>query len=186
VLRAGVAELRALAHPLRLRMMELFAEAPRTTLQVAELLGQPPTRLYHHVKALERAGLVRVRETRRVRGTVERWYEAPARLVSASLEPGSGAPPAGLAAAMVDQARREAVSALAVPGGEPPLVARMMTVGSPRFIAAVRRRIAALLEELRTAGDEGSDDADEATSDPAHWALTIAFAPAARGLGGAE
>ena len=37
--------------------MELFAEAPRTTKQVAELLGEPPTRLYHHVAALERAGL---------------------------------------------------------------------------------------------------------------------------------
>src|SRR5262245_34021458 len=35
-LRANVAELRALAHPLRLRILELFAEAPRTTMQVAE------------------------------------------------------------------------------------------------------------------------------------------------------
>jgi hypothetical protein len=31
-------QLRALAHPLRLRMLELFAEGPRTTKQVAQLL----------------------------------------------------------------------------------------------------------------------------------------------------
>src|SRR5215510_15903501 len=78
-LHANVAELRALAHPLRLRMLELFAEAPRTTKQVADLLGEPPTRLYHHVAALERAGLLRLRETRKNRGTVEKWYEAIAR-----------------------------------------------------------------------------------------------------------
>src|SRR5438128_4537285 len=78
-LEPGVAEMRALAHPLRLRIIELFAEAPRTTKQVAELLGQPPTRLYHHVAALERAGLLRLVETRQNRGTTEKWYEAAAR-----------------------------------------------------------------------------------------------------------
>src|SRR3954462_12886708 len=81
-LQAGVAELRALAHPLRLRILELFAEAPRTTKQVAELLGQPPTRLYHPVAALERAGLLTLKETRKNRGTVEKWYEAVARTLS--------------------------------------------------------------------------------------------------------
>src|SRR5690349_7721533 len=79
---AGLAQMRALAHPLRLRIMELLVEQPRTTKQVAELLGQPPTRLYHHVAALERAGLLRLTETRKKRGTVERWYESVARTLS--------------------------------------------------------------------------------------------------------
>src|SRR5918911_4313495 len=86
-LRANVAELRALAHPPRLRMLELFAEAPRTTKQVAELLGQPTTRLYHHVAALERAGLLVLRETRPNRGAVEKWYEAAARQMGTPPEP---------------------------------------------------------------------------------------------------
>src|SRR5881394_4181539 len=74
-LRAGVAQLRALAHPLRLRIAERFAEGPSTTMQVAAWLGQPPTRLYHHVQVLERAGILRLRETRGNRGAVEKWYE---------------------------------------------------------------------------------------------------------------
>src|SRR4051795_2953393 len=73
-LQANVAELRALAHPLRLRIIELFAEGPKTTKRVAELLGEPPTRLYHHVAALERAGLLQLKETRQNRGAVEKWY----------------------------------------------------------------------------------------------------------------
>ena len=64
--------------------MELFAEAPRTTKQVAELLGQPPTRLYHHVAALEGAGLLRLTETRKNRGAVEKWYESISRTLGAA------------------------------------------------------------------------------------------------------
>src|SRR6266496_975035 len=36
-------ELRALAHPLRLRLLEFFADEPRTTMQVAALMSEPPT-----------------------------------------------------------------------------------------------------------------------------------------------
>ena len=75
-------QIRVLAHPLRMRLFELFAEAPRTTKQAAEVLELPPTRLYHHVAALERVGLVRLRETRRNRGTVEKHYEVTTRSVA--------------------------------------------------------------------------------------------------------
>ncbi len=108
-----MAQLRALAHPLRLRLVELFAETPRTTMQVAKLLGQPPTRLYHHVNSLERAGILRVRETRKNRGTTERWYEVTTPLYYAKSRAevaGSPGVPASLTvavAAMLDQARRE-------------------------------------------------------------------------------
>src|SRR5438093_279783 len=116
-LRTSVAQLRALAHPLRLRVLELFAERPRTTMQVAELLGQPPTRLYHHVNALERAGLIRVRERRPNRGTVEKWFEVVRPLVpvsdlSAKDLGAAHRPLQALAVAALEQARQELSSAL--------------------------------------------------------------------------
>src|SRR5437764_1411867 len=86
-LKAGLAQMRALAHPLRLRMMEVFADAPRTTQEVAAILGQPPTRLYHHVAALRRARLLKVTETVRKRGTVETRYEAVARSIGSKSLP---------------------------------------------------------------------------------------------------
>src|SRR5262245_13592344 len=73
--RRATQELRALAHPLRLRLMEEFAGAERTTMQVAAAMGEPPTRLYHHVNALERAGILKLTRTRKVRGTTEKYYE---------------------------------------------------------------------------------------------------------------
>ncbi len=75
-------QVRVLSHPLRVRILEsLFTE--RTTKQVAELLGEKPTRLYHHVAALERVGLVRLIRTRRNRGAVEKYYRAVARAFNA-------------------------------------------------------------------------------------------------------
>src|SRR2546423_14481782 len=115
-LQRTVADLRALAHPLRLRMMELFAESPRTTKQVAVILGQPPTKLYHHVAALERAGLLVLKETRQNRGAVEKWYEAVSRLMGApqsvttKSRAGTNARRA-VAMAMLEQARQEGIAA---------------------------------------------------------------------------
>src|SRR3954453_15275690 len=135
LLDPNVAEMRALAHPLRLRMMELFAEQPRTTKQVADLLGQPPTRLYHHVAALERAGLLVLKETRQNRGAVEKWYAGVAKQYQAIDEKQSKNKPSraarrALAATVLDQAKQELLS---VPtGSEPPLLARMVIAAKPK------------------------------------------------------
>src|SRR5499426_2508780 len=73
--RRATQQLRALAHPLRLRLLEAFAQGLRTTMQVAAQLGEPPTRLYHHVNALERAGVLKLVDTRQVPGTTEKYFE---------------------------------------------------------------------------------------------------------------
>ncbi len=58
-------QVKALAHPLRVRIVETLASSdPMTTKQVAELLGEKPTRLYHHVGLLEKAGLIQLRSMR--------------------------------------------------------------------------------------------------------------------------
>src|SRR5215831_8980777 len=70
----ALTQVRALAHPLRMRLIELFALGPLTAKQAAQKLGQPPTRLYHHVATLERAGLLTLARTRAVRGATEKYY----------------------------------------------------------------------------------------------------------------
>jgi DNA-binding transcriptional ArsR family regulator len=71
-------QVKVLADPLRIRILEAFCEE-RTTKQVAELLGEKPTKLYHHVDALERVGLIRLSRTRQNRGTLEKYFLAVAR-----------------------------------------------------------------------------------------------------------
>ena len=72
-------QVRVLADPLRIRILEALCKEERTTKQVAKLLGEKPTKLYHHVDALERVGLIRLARTRPNRGTTEKYYMAVAR-----------------------------------------------------------------------------------------------------------
>jgi DNA-binding transcriptional ArsR family regulator len=71
-------QIKVLADPLRIRILEELTEE-RTTKQVAERIGEKPTKLYHHVEALERVGLVELTQTRQNRGTLEKYYMAVAR-----------------------------------------------------------------------------------------------------------
>lgn len=80
-------QVRALADPLRMRILTALCEE-RTTKQVAELLHEKPTRLYHHVDALERAGLVQLTRTRPKRGTIEKYYRSVARTFEARVSTG--------------------------------------------------------------------------------------------------
>lgn len=72
-------QIRVFAHPLRARLVEAFAEKPRTAKQAAEIIGQKPTKLYHHVEALERVGLIKLVKTQKKRGTLEKYYRTVAR-----------------------------------------------------------------------------------------------------------
>lgn len=73
---SDIHQIKALADPLRQQILGAFVREPRTTKQVATLLGQPPTRLYRHVDLLERVGLIRLIETRPKRGTIEKYFQA--------------------------------------------------------------------------------------------------------------
>ncbi|HET9232819.1 MAG TPA: helix-turn-helix domain-containing protein [Candidatus Eisenbacteria bacterium] len=78
-------QVKVLADPLRLRILEELCAAERTTKQVAERIGEKPTKLYHHMEALERVGLIRLARTRQNRGTMEKYYMAVARQFRAEL-----------------------------------------------------------------------------------------------------
>ena len=185
-----MANMRALAHPLRLRLLEVFAEAPRTTKQVADLLGEPPTRLYHHVAALERAGLLRLTETRKNRGTTEKWYEAIARTMGSSTPPKSGgrtpkdqaAARRSVAMAVLEQSRQELLASMTRPDGQPPLVARLVMVAPNARIAELRQRITRLLADVQR--EFACDDETRAQDGDERWAMTITFSPTSRGRRG--
>ena len=69
---------KALADPLRIRLVEWLMERPRSARELAGCAGLPADRLYYHLGQLEQAGLIEVAEYRRLaRGKAERVY-APA------------------------------------------------------------------------------------------------------------
>jgi DNA-binding transcriptional ArsR family regulator len=71
-------QLRALAEPLRFKMVETLIAAEQSATGLARALGVPTTRLYHHLELLEKAGLIKVVRQVRRRGVDERVYQAAA------------------------------------------------------------------------------------------------------------
>ena len=171
----GMDQMRALAHPLRLRLLELFAQEPRTAKQAAEVLGEPPTRLYHHVAALEKAGLIRLRETRQNRGTTEKYYEASAKqhLVDRDVlrDKDARRDLASMGVLVFDQARNELVKTLARDEVPEDLIAvRGVFALSPAAAKKLRRELTAVLRNLR-GGKKPSRGKKK------RYALTIALVP---------
>jgi DNA-binding transcriptional ArsR family regulator len=85
--------LRLIADPLRLRLLELIRQQPRTVSELAELVGVQRTRLYYHIKLLESHTLIAVDETRVVSGLTEKRYRVTANRITVEKrllgEPGS-------------------------------------------------------------------------------------------------
>ncbi|WP_426182482.1 ArsR/SmtB family transcription factor [Microbacterium sp. TWP3-1-2b2] len=72
-----VGALRALSHPLRVRMFDILAqEGPQTASTLAEILGESSGATSYHLRALARHDLIR--EVEGERAGRERWWERPA------------------------------------------------------------------------------------------------------------
>ena len=77
---AEPAQLRAMADPFRVQLIQLLRDRARSTQELAEELAIPKGTVGHHLKVLEAAGLIHVVRTRKVRAMTEKFYGRTARL----------------------------------------------------------------------------------------------------------
>ncbi|MFI2670375.1 ArsR/SmtB family transcription factor [Streptomyces albidoflavus] len=84
-------QLRAVSSLTRHRIMAVLRFEPSTITQVAERVGVAKGSSSYHVRLLERAGLVKVVRTRKVRGVTECYYAMAARSIVLP-DPGEGGP----------------------------------------------------------------------------------------------
>lgn len=183
---ANLEQLKVLADPRRIRILELLGEEERTTKQVAEILGEPPTRLYHHVAALARVGLIRLARTRQSRGALEKYYVAVAKAFGAdpklfrSRRGPQAAQAAGTLATRALDLTAEDLRAVLAQGGsvgglkeEQGILSYLEVRGTSREIKAIRAKLTRLIEGCTTS-EGGSRRGGTA------YRLTIAFFPLAR------
>jgi DNA-binding transcriptional ArsR family regulator len=180
-------QLKAVADPLRLRLLLAFAGRPRTIKQVAEELGERPGRLYHHVEVLERAGLVRVASTRPVRGAIERSYVGVATRFSVDQSllmphPTGGRPDPGtmllIGSALADTreglirsfARKDRLAA-----HERPYLKLRRLDSTREEIEAIRAKIDELLQLIQEQAE--AHEGQERPGDARRFTLTLALAP---------
>ena len=69
---------RVLSDPFKLKILQHFVEQPRTTKQVADLMGEKAPRLYRHVDSLLEHGILDIIEEKPKRGTIERYLQTVA------------------------------------------------------------------------------------------------------------
>lgn len=83
------AQLKALAHPLRNRILFALGDGA-TVSQLAARFRTNKGNVAHHLGVLERAGLVRRAHTRQVRGGTEQYFTRAARRLRLESRPGDG------------------------------------------------------------------------------------------------
>ena len=103
-------QLRAVADDLRAKIIALLRWRARSTQDLAQELGLPKGTVGHHLKVLERARLIRVVRTRKVRAVTEKFYGRTARLFLYEAEAAPETVP-GLCASMLRQAADEVAQA---------------------------------------------------------------------------
>lgn len=160
-------QVRLLSDPLKLQLLQAFAEGPKTTKQVAAALGENVTKLYRHVDALLDSGLLVVVDEKQKRGTIERTFRAIAQRFEAdhSLFTSDAGPEAANAAReMLRILEAEILVALANASDaddEQTIVTRIRGRASPEKIAELRAMLEDWLDTLpddEQSPDDGSRD----------------------------
>lgn len=80
-------QFKAIADPVRSRILGIIQTRPATAKQIAKRLGKSPGTVGHHLEVLESAGLAQVVETRVVHGITAKYYTRTARIFSFHFSP---------------------------------------------------------------------------------------------------
>ena len=156
-------EVRALAHPLRLRMLEALREEPATASILARRLNESTGATSYHLRELARHGFI---EEEPDRGTArERWWRRRERMLLDRAESRPGARDGRrlrAAAEHLPRARRRGSRALGAgssrrPGGsEAAMIGNWNLHATPEEVEALTEKVVALVDELRRAARRGA------------------------------
>lgn len=157
-------QIRAYVHPTRMTILAILAREAQTVTGVARELGVHPANLTHHVKRLEKTGLIRLVEKRDTGRNLEKYYRAVAH--SFTVAPTGPADPqaagldqAVLALAILRDNLNAAILALKParrPGPDLPYVLGLLAGARvrPEALEQFTQRLAGLVEEFGHLDDE--------------------------------
>lgn len=144
------AEARALADPLRLRILRLCLDEPLTNRELADRLGEQPATVLHHVRTLVRTDFLRREAERRGRrGAREIPYRSTRKSWTLSFEPDMVGH-----LAIIDATRSELIEAGSAGVLE---LSRLAVRLDPERIEALGRIVRELVEEADAADGSGGE-----------------------------
>lgn len=153
-------ETRAMAHPLRLRIIRLLYDGPMSNRELATRLDQQPATVLHHVRTLLRTGFIEpAGERPGARGTTEKLYATTGKSWFLSVEDAEGE--RAISHAVLDAFLEEVRTTTALD------TARLALRISPARRRELQERMRDVLNDFALQDDEG-DDAEP-------WAVFVAF-----------
>lgn len=81
-LKISVEQSKLLGNALRIKIISLLLDKPKTAKQVSDLLGNSPGSVHYHIKKLNDGGLIELVKTKEVGGIVEKYYKAKSKWFS--------------------------------------------------------------------------------------------------------
>lgn len=159
---ATVREAKALAHPLRLRILRLCGQRELTNKQLADRLDRDPGTVLYHVRQLTGAGLLEPAPVRTGEsGALEKPYRSTGLSwwLRDSLAKSEGTGPLAPIEAFQDELREAGPDSIST-------FTRFTLRLSPADVAELDRRIVALLDEYVTTDHERADR-------PAHGGIVV-------------
>jgi DNA-binding transcriptional ArsR family regulator len=75
-LPVSVEQSKLLGSAIRIKILNVISDIPRTAKQVADLLGQTPGNIHYHMQRLNEGELINLVETREAGGIIEKYYKA--------------------------------------------------------------------------------------------------------------
>jgi DNA-binding transcriptional ArsR family regulator len=142
---------KAMSHPLRVRVLAMLGERKASPNQLAGWLGVNLGTVAYHVRTLERAGLIELVDETRVRGAIEHHYRAAQR-IQVTDEAWAQATPIAKQAAVsstmqvIDEYARTSAAAGGFDRGDAHLSRRVMKLDAKGF-AQLSKACTALLEK---------------------------------------
>lgn len=152
-------QLQALGDPTRWKILGRLIDGPASIQELSRSLAVPKGTIGHHVHVLEDAGLIRLAETQRVRGVMEKRY---ARIAGRFRFPEEGRNALASAAGdptLANLPLRQALAEARVPSG--PADPSASVVVRARMPADRARRFARLIEELAAEFVDGAPGTGE-------------------------
>lgn len=112
-------QFRAIADPIRSKILGIIQTRPATAKQIADRLGEAPGTIGHHLQVLERAGLAQIVARRIVHGIVAKYYTRTARIFTFEFPPEITGH-ARMSPDILEVARAESIEAAAAYGDATP------------------------------------------------------------------
>ena len=156
-------EIKAFSDPLRLRIIRVLLDRQATNQQIADELGEPPSKVFHHVRFLVDAGVIRLVETRISGRNVEKFYRAVARTFI--LRPDAALLPETRITALdaeLDHLRHDVLESAAADEDDGPRILRRIARLNPERLAAFHDQLGNLIREYREDTEDHTNAVSEA------------------------